>query len=142
MPEKEVLLRKLEQIEELLGELDDFIGRSFSAFMKEIAVLRAAERNFQLIVDIASDVNAQMLVMRGKATPDTYKQTFMRLGREGVLPERLVRQLVEAAKVRNILVHEYDFEEDYHKFYTAARRLIPVFREYTKRVHDVVKGKK
>jgi len=30
----------------------------------------------------------------------------------------------------NILVHEYDFEEDYQKFYDSAKKFLPAYREY------------
>ncbi|MBI4119116.1 MAG: DUF86 domain-containing protein [Parcubacteria group bacterium] len=107
-----------------------------------MVTLRAAERNFQLIVDLASDINTQILVEKGEKTPDTYRQSFSDLGRVGVLENDLAKKLVVSAQVRNILAHEYDFEEDYDKFYNAAKDLIPVYQEYAKRINLYLNRKK
>ena len=71
---------------------------------------------------------------RGKKTPDTYRQSFTDLEREDVLDGDLARKLTQSAMIRNILVHEYDFEEDYEKFYGSAKALIPTYREYIKTI--------
>jgi len=74
-------------------------------------------------------------VEKGEKTPDTYRQSFGDLGRVRVLEDDLAKRLMISAQVRNILVHEYDFEEDYEKFYNAAKDLIPVYQEYAKRIN-------
>lgn len=127
---KEFLEKKIEQIQLLLRELGTLLERSFDIFKNDSIVIRAAERDFQLIVDLASDINTHILIERSKPTPDTYKQSFGDLAKEGILPDPLARLLIESAQVRNILVHEYDFEEDYQRFYESAKRFLPAYREY------------
>lgn len=134
----ELILKKLEQIEELLDELTEFLTSSFEDFKQSTKNIRAAERNFQLIVDLASDINTQILLEKGKKTPDTYRQSFTALGAAGILPAELAEELSTSASLRNILVHEYDFEEDYKKFYDSAKRFIPIYRNYLKEVHKYV----
>lgn len=126
----EIILKKLDQIKELINELERLLNTSLEMFIKDLVAVRAAERNFQLMVDIASDINTHILIERGSKTPDTYRESFIALEKKGILSHELVRQLAESAKVRNILVYEYDFEEDYEKFYHAARSHIPVYRQY------------
>lgn len=139
----ELILKKLEQIKELVNELERLLSVSFDAFIKDLVTLRAAERNFQLIVDTASDINTQILVERGSKTPDTYRESFTELEKEGILSHELVRKLAESAKVRNILVHEYDFEEDYEKFYHAARSHVPAYHKYIETIyHYTREGKR
>ncbi len=130
----EVIVKKLEQIGELLNELERLLSVPDAEFEKNLVTVRAAERNFQLVVDLASDINTQMLLERGKPTPDTYRQSFIALGRERVIEATLAKQLSASAGLRNILVHEYDFEEDYQKFYEAAKHFLPRYREYLKQV--------
>ncbi len=131
----EIIAKKLEQIKELLRELARLLEVSFSDFQKNMITIRAAERNFQLIVDLASDINTQILVERGEKTPDTYKQSFNDVARIGILPNDLARKLAVSAQVRNILVHEYDFEEDYKKFYDSAKDFIPAYQEYARQIN-------
>ena len=136
----ELILKKLERIEELLKELERLLRFSFSEFRADMLVVRTAERDFQLIVDLASDINTQIIVEKEGRTPDTYKESFSRLEKVKVLDYELAQRLVESAQIRNILVHEYDFEEDYEKFYRAAKKLLPSYREYIKSVYKYVKN--
>ena len=130
----EVIEKKLEQIRELLKELGNLLNAPFEKFQHDLTVIRAAERNFQLMVDLASDINTQILVERGEKTPDTYRQSFGDLSKTGVLENSLAQKLAVSAQIRNILVHEYDFEEDYKKFYDSSKNFIPVYQEYVQQI--------
>ena len=138
----EIIEKKLDQMKELLSEIRRLTGVPFGVFVKDLTVVRAAERNFQLIVDLASDINIQLLLESGKKTPDTYRQSFTDLGAAGIIDAQLAKKLADSAKIRNILVHEYDFEEDYEKFYSSAKGLLPSYDEYMKVIYTHIKGKK
>jgi uncharacterized protein YutE (UPF0331/DUF86 family) len=135
----EIIFKKLDQINELLNELEQLLNKPFEEFEKDFVLVRAAERNFQLIVDLASDINTQILVETGEKTPDTYRQSFSDLEKKGVLPKELANKLVVSAKLRNILVHEYDFDEDCEKFYNSAKEGAPNLREYVKIIYSYAK---
>ena len=135
---KELIEKKLEQIRVLLKELAQLLEKPFGEFIKDFMPIRAAERNFQLIVDLASDINTHILVERGESTPDTYKQSFYDLASAKVIEHALAEKLADSAKLRNILVHEYDFEEDYGKFYDAAKDFLPAYREYIETIYKFV----
>ena len=132
----ELILKKLEQIEKILGELESLLSEPVDHFEKNIVGIRAAERNFQLIVDLASDINTQILLEKGEKTPDTYRQSFTALGSAGLLNSELARELSISASLRNILVHEYDFDEDFRKFYNSAKSFIEPYKIYLKKVYD------
>jgi uncharacterized protein YutE (UPF0331/DUF86 family) len=55
-----------------------------------------------------------------------------------VISKKLGDMLIEGARIRNILVHEYDFEEDYEKFYESVKRLLPAYREYVAVIHKYI----
>ncbi len=131
----EVIEKKLEQIKELLKELSSLLDASFEKFQSDLVVIRAAERIFQLIVDLAADINTQILVEKGEKTPDTYRQSFSDLAKTKILENNLAQKLAVSAQIRNILVHEYDFEEDYKKFYDSAKHLIPSYQEYIRQIN-------
>lgn len=95
----------------------------------------SAERDFQLIVDVACDINTQILVERGGKTPDTYKQSFTNLEKESVLSPDITSKLAWSVSVRNILVHEYNFDEDYEKFFDAAKEMLTVYKEYMEEIY-------
>ncbi len=132
---KEIILKKLEQIKELLGELERLLTSPITDFKNNLTAIRAAERNFELAVELSSDINTQILFELGKKTPDSYRESFSSLSKAGVIEDKLAEKLMQSARLRNILVHEYDFEEDYEKFYRSAKEYIPVFREYTETIY-------
>lgn len=134
----ELLEKKLEQLSALLGELRQWLAPPFETFLADSKTIRASERNFELIIEIASDINAQLILQQGGATPDTYRASFEAIQKLNIISLELSKKLIDAAKVRNILVHEYDFEEDYKKFYHAAKRAIPAFEVYLRAIHKVM----
>lgn len=134
----EVTAKKLEQISNLLDELKRLLAKDLTEFQFDLVSVRAAERNFQLVVDLASDINTQLLVEKGTKTPDTYRQSFTDLAAVGILDVNLAKRLGESAGLRNILVHEYDFDEDYARFYVAAKDFIPAYRDYLKVIHKYI----
>jgi len=138
----EVIFKKLEQIGNLLDELDKLLNRSFNDFEKDMVLVRAAERNFQLAVEIAVDINTHILIKETKKTPDTYRQSFSDLKKLGALKGDFVGDLEKSARLRNILVHEYDFEEDYKKFFESAKELLPAYHNYLAQIYDYAKKSK
>ena len=122
----------------LIDRLAGILARSFSEFCADLLAVGAAERNFQLLADIASDINGQILLERGKQISDTYRKSFLDLGREGILSTELAEILAQSAKLRNILVHEYDFEEDYQKFYESAKNFLPAYQEYLQAIQKYI----
>ncbi|MEK7560498.1 MAG: DUF86 domain-containing protein [Patescibacteria group bacterium] len=136
---QETVEKKLEQIKALLDELTGLLSRNFDDFKKDLVVIRASERNFQLLVELASDINTQLLLERGRKTPDSYRQSFSDIANIGIITHDLSETLGLSAHLRNILVHEYDFEEDYLKFYQSVKEFLPMYKEYVKTVHKSIK---
>lgn len=126
----EIVEKNLERLILLVRELQQYLDVSFSVFSGDAMRISAAERKFQLMVDIASDINTHLLVSRGAETPDTYRRSFLDLGRAGILSHECAEKLAESAGIRNILVHEYDFEDDYEKFYRSAKGIVPWYETY------------
>ncbi|MEK7076656.1 MAG: HepT-like ribonuclease domain-containing protein, partial [Patescibacteria group bacterium] len=94
---KEIIQKKLDQIGVLIQDLQNLLEKSREEFLKDTVAIRAAERNFQLIVDTASDILVHALVEMGKETPDTYRQSFLRAGKAKFIPFPLARKLAESA---------------------------------------------
>jgi len=133
------MTKKLEQISELLKELEHFLAGSFDEFEKDTAALRASERDFQLIVDLATDINTQILIDHGGPAPESYRQSFLELGKSGILEQRLSKELSRSTGIRNILVHEYEIDEDHEQFYHEAKRYAPLFHEYVRQLLRIKK---
>jgi uncharacterized protein YutE (UPF0331/DUF86 family) len=127
---KEIIEKKINQVMALISRLAALLDCSLLDFKNNETVMSAAERNFQLIVDIACDINTQILLEHQESSADTYVQSFFAMAKIGVIPHALAKELAEGAKLRNILVHEYDFIESDEKFYNSAKKILPAFEEY------------
>ncbi len=128
---KETILKKLEQLAKLLDELKNWLVKN-PDFNRDLPLLRASERNFELIIEQATDINALILGELKKPIPDTYLGSFVDLYKAEVIEKELVDKLQGTAKLRNQMVHEYDFNEDFKKFYSDLGAQIPVLEEYQK----------
>ena len=135
----DVYLRKLEQILELLGELERLLEKPYSEFASDKIVCRAAERNFQLLVNLAVDINLYLIAERTGKTPDSYRQSFVDLARTGVLEHTLAETLGRSAQLRNILVHEYDFDIDVEMFHRSVREFLGPYRQYAQAINHSLK---
>ena len=127
---KELIHKKLEQMRVLLAELKGLSALSFSVFNGIFTNIRAAERNFQLLVELASDINAYVATERQMSTPETYRESFKAMEKFGIVSPELLKLLTKSANLRNILIHEYDFDEDNFIFYNALKELLPAYEAY------------
>jgi len=66
-------------------------------------VCHAMLLSIQASVDIATGI----AVMKTPRRPDTYRETFLVLGKFRIIPEDLAKEMSKLAGFRNILVHEY-----------------------------------
>ncbi len=126
----DLILKKLEQMKKLLYELQQLLDLPFSQFKNTFTNIRSAERNYQLIVELASDINAHIIIEMGAEPPDTYRESFTRMAAINILDEKSLRSFIKSANLRNILVHEYDFDEDSFIFYKSAKEFIPLYNHY------------
>ncbi|MCX6718777.1 MAG: DUF86 domain-containing protein [Candidatus Taylorbacteria bacterium] len=138
----DIIQKKLEQMSTLLGELRELLAVPFSEFKSAFRNVRSAERNYQLVVELASDINAQIIADSGAQTPDTYKESFKRIAIIGVLDEKSLPSYIKSANLRNILIHEYDFDEDNFIFYKSAKDFIILYEQYIRLIHKYIEAKK
>lgn len=125
----------------LLQELQELLNISFPEFKSTFKNIRSAERNFQLIIELASDINAQIVADIGARIPDTYKESFKRMAELKILDEKFLPDFLKSSNLRNILIHEYDFDEDNFIFYKSAKEFIPLYEEYIKSIQKYLKIK-
>ena len=131
----EIIEKKSEQIHSLLLELKEWTDVDFEVFDKTVTIIRSCERNIELLVELASDINANIILQKQGKTPDSYKDSFQRLEKIGILQGGVCKKLIDSVKLRNGLVHEYEFDLDNRKLYDSIKKdFIPAYGEYLKSV--------
>lgn len=125
----------------LLVELKELLGIPFSEFKSTFKNIRSAERDFQLVIELASDINAQIIADLGAQTPDTYKESFKRMAELKILDEASLPSFIKSSVLRNILIHEYDFDEDNFIFYKSAKEFMPLYEKYINSIQRYLASK-
>jgi uncharacterized protein YutE (UPF0331/DUF86 family) len=132
-----LILKKLEQMESYLKELETFIfSRKPEEVKKDVTLLHTAERLVQLLVDTMIDINIHILLSKEK-TYDKTQSTFLLLGEMGVLPEEFAKKIAPIVGLRNILVHRYE-ELDKDLFIKNLFKNKDDFKQYIVAIHEFI----
>lgn len=140
MADIDLINRKLRKLASYLEELKPIGEKSFDEYKKDYFVKRTTERCIQLIVECATDINAQILVGVG-TPPADYYESFIKVGEIGVIPEDFAAKLAPSAGLRNRLVHEY--EEIKNKIvYISINETVSQFTKYMEYVTAYLQNSK
>jgi uncharacterized protein YutE (UPF0331/DUF86 family) len=106
--DKELILKKLSEIEEHLQELEEFKDISIDDYRKDWKIQRIVERTLQILIEICIDVANHIISDEKWRIPSSYSETFKILYENRVIDDELFKNLEKMAKFRNIIVHNYD----------------------------------
>lgn len=127
--DREVVSRRLRLLHQTLADLRP-LGQLDGGVLRDDPVRRAAvERFIQVLVDLAADVNAHIVVARLGSAPATSAESFRSAAVVGAIPPELAERLVPAAGLRNLLVHRYG-DIDVHLLAEGLAQVLSGFDEY------------
>ena len=101
-----MLLSKLGSIERCLQRIRD-ITRGDPSTVRNIDVQDIVVLNLQRAIQSAIDLAAHLISVKNWGLPDSLKQHFTILEREGVLSGELAARMRAMTGFRNIAIHEY-----------------------------------
>lgn len=129
MLNKELIQRKINNIENYIKEIEPLLSLEVSEIVSDVLKFRTIERNFQLIVDTMLDINTHIISAKNLKVPETLQETFLILGDGGVLPVDFVKKIAPVVGLRNIVVHEYE-KIDNEKMMRDVKEGASQFGEY------------
>lgn len=129
---------KLAAIGRFRSELERVLTGSYKAYIEDIRNVRMAERNIEMLVELAADTIVYLFTVRNLPPPDSYRETFLAANREGILPSELARKLADLASLRNRLIHEYDEKFDPLKAYEGFRAAPAALREFAEKIFAIL----
>jgi len=106
---------------------------SFQEFVGNIRLRKAVERALQVAIEACLDIAHYITSEEGFRYPESSADAFEVLGEEGVIPPELSPKLVNMAKFRNILVHEY-VRLDNSVVYGVLKKRLGDFEEFAKAI--------
>lgn len=101
------MLRKLAGLEEYLTELDEFRHITVEAYSADRKTQRIVERTLHLAIETCLDLAEHLIADRRLRVPASHAEAFEILREAGLIADPLAASLVQMAKFRNILVHDY-----------------------------------
>lgn len=104
-----------------------------AAFLADHRIFNVAERNVQLVVDAAVDVNNHLILEAGESAAKDYFESFEKLARIRVLPPAQARRLAHTTGLRNRLVHQYE-SIDLARLHRDLRGFIRAYERYARTV--------
>ncbi len=125
--------KKTREIGRYLGEMEPVLQLTQKEFAESYRDMRIAERDFQLIVDAAVDINNHVALALGLPPAEKNYDSFILLGKTEMLSEEDAKTLAPSAGLRNKLVHEYD-EINPEILYRSLKTFSIRYKEYGKAV--------
>lgn len=138
--DKNLIKEKLKNILNYLEELKPILTKSYKEYIKDYTNYRTIERNIQLIVDTAVDINNHIILANDREPPIDYYDSFVKMENLEIISSELARKLASSAGLRNKLVHEYEKIDD-HLLYLEAKKNLKNYFEYIKLVMEYLKKK-
>lgn len=118
-----ILIKYYNEFKQLTNSLtlDDYINN--------IIIKRAIERQMQLIVECATDINNMVLKKKGKGPSLDYYNSFIDLAENNVVDMEFAVKIAPSTGLRNILVHEYQKIDD-EIVYNSINNIKKYYLEY------------
>src|SRR5277367_2025361 len=74
--EKELFEAKLNQLLQILRETESWLEVPLADFSGDTKLIRACQRNLQLLVEYASDINGILILEGNQKVPGSYRESF------------------------------------------------------------------
>lgn len=130
MVDNMVICKKLKQLAFYYQELEQIAaGLTFDNYREQIIIKRAIERDIQLIVECATDINNMILKQLSKGPAKDYFNSFIELANNQVIEMDFALKLAPSIGLRKILVHEYEKIDDLIVFKSIAN-VLTFYRQY------------
>jgi uncharacterized protein YutE (UPF0331/DUF86 family) len=127
----DVVLARLEALNQYVSELERFRPLSRVEFLNDLRNYRTVERDFQMAAQAVINIASHILSADFPQRPHDYREALEVLGEVGVLPREFADRFAGVAGFRNVLIHEYldvdldlvydHLEEDLDDFRLFAR---------------------
>jgi uncharacterized protein YutE (UPF0331/DUF86 family) len=137
--DNQLLDAKLNQLIHILTETEGWLAVSSEAFSKETKLVRACQRNLQLLVEYASDINGILILELGKKAPGSYRESFTAIFDmefASTLSQADRAALLASVEWRNDLIHECEPEESNEAFYVKLKEFIAAYRTYARLIYS------
>lgn len=136
--DRDLLTVKLSQLLHVLSETEAWLSVPVADFSRDTKLVRASQRNLQLLVEYASDINGILVLAFGAKAPASYRESFsaaFALPAAAALSSTDQAALFASVDWRNDLIHEYEPAESHEAFYAKLKGFLEAYRHYAQVIH-------
>ncbi len=121
----DVVTSRLRLLAEYVDELLDYRTQasSFRVYQDNKMLRRTVERALQVAVEACLDIGRRIIALEGFRYPENNQDVFRGLAEEGVVSADLLPTLLEMARFRNLIVHDYARIDDARVYGILKKRL-------------------
>jgi uncharacterized protein YutE (UPF0331/DUF86 family) len=106
--DKILILRKLAELEEYLGQILEFSSVSAETYSGDWKTRRIVERTLQIMIELCIDISGHIISDRKLRVPVSYADIFRSLAEADLITPQISDVMEKMAKFRNIVVHQYE----------------------------------
>lgn len=114
----------LQRIEDEVGALERSAARPDDELAEDVDALPAMKYRFIVAIEAATDVADHVIASEGLRPSTSFADSFTSLREAGWLQDDLSDRLADAARFRNLLVHQYAEVDDARLVEIARTRLV------------------
>ena len=131
----DIIASRLKLLAEYVDELQGYRERapSFQVHLGNKMLGRAVERALQVAAEVCLDIGRRLIALEGFRYPESNGDVFQVLGEEGVVPQKLLFALLDLARFRNLIVHDYAKIDD-AKVYGILKKRLSDLDEYARAI--------
>ena len=125
MVKDDVVLERLIRLRDEIAYLQEESSRTHSLheYVENIRLRKAVERSLQVAVEICLDIGRRIIARERFRYPEDNQDVFRILAEEGIVPGELLSSLLNMARFRNLIVHDYARIDDARVYALLKRHL-------------------
>jgi uncharacterized protein YutE (UPF0331/DUF86 family) len=133
----DIVKERLRLLAEYVNDLQDYRAQatSFQVYQDNKMLRRAVERSLQVALEICLDIGRRLITLDGFRYPADNQDVFRVLGEERIVSEPLLSALLDMARFRNLVVHNYAHIDD-AKVYGILRKHLGDFDAFARAIVD------
>lgn len=141
MIDRKLIHRKMNLILKDLNEVKKYAALSLSEYLEDPLNEVLTERFLERIIGRMIDINYHIVTESGQPPPKDYFQSFVELGKLGILEPEFASSVAQSAGLRNRIVHDYD-EIDETKVHEALQSAVQEIPLYLKAIETFLEKNK
>ena len=138
MLDKELINLRIDIIERNLEEMNKIVHEGKKKYLRNYRTQLAARHALLESIEACIDIGNHIIASIGLRRPEDYKDVFVVLEENKILPRNLSKRLQQMARFRNLLVHHYT-KIDEERVFDILRKDVKDIVEFVKIILKLLK---